>query len=247
MAKTSRKASSTILTLLKRLFLGLFLLLVVLPPLLVLSQRWLHPPTSAFMLRYRYESLFTTAGKKLPPLRQQWADWAAISPALPLAAVAAEDQKFPGHWGFDLESIEAAREKNAKGGRIHGASTISQQVAKNLFLWPGRSYLRKGVEAYFTLLLEALLPKQRILEIYVNIAEFGEGIFGARAAAEAFFHKSPTQLSQGEAALLAAVLPNPKVLRVDRPSDYVRERQEWILTQMGQLGSGYINNMGRPK
>lgn len=246
MAKTSRKASSRFLTLLKRLFLGLFLLLVVMPPLLILSLRWLHPPTSAFMLHYRIDSIFT-AGKKLPPLRQSWTEWAAISPALPLAAVAAEDQKFPGHWGFDLESIQEAREKNAKGGRIHGASTISQQVAKNLFLWPGRSYLRKGVEAYLTLLLEALWPKQRILEVYVNIAEFGEGVYGARAAAEAFFHKNPALLNQGEAALLAAVLPNPKQLRVDRPSPYVRERQEWIMTQMGQLGAGYIVNMGRTK
>ncbi|NTV13544.1 MAG: monofunctional biosynthetic peptidoglycan transglycosylase [Desulfobulbaceae bacterium] len=243
---TNRKATSRFLALLKRALLLLVLLPLVMPPLLILGLRWLHPPTSAFMLHYRIESLFTT-GKKLPPLRQKWVDWAAISPALPLAAVAAEDQKFPGHWGFDLESISEAMAKNAKGHRIHGASTISQQVAKNLFLWSGRSYLRKGLEAYLTLLLEVLWPKQRILEVYVNIAEFGEGIYGARAAAEAFFHKSPALLSQGEAALMAAVLPNPKQLRVDRPSAYVRERQEWILTQMGQLGAGYITNMGRAK
>lgn len=227
--------------LLKRAVLLLLLLLIGLPIGTVLLLRWLPPPTSAFMLRYRVESF--GAKPKLPSLRQKWVKWSDISPNLPLAAVAAEDQKFPDHNGFDLESIEEAMEKNAKGKRIRGASTISQQTAKNLFLWPGRSYLRKGVEAYFTVLLELLWPKRRILEVYVNIAEFGEGIYGAQAAAETFFRKSPARLSAGEAALLAAVLPNPKKLRADRPSAYVRERQEWILGQMGQLGSGYIKDL----
>ena len=193
------------------------------------------------MLRYRVESLL--AEQKRPPLRQKWVKWAAISPNLPLAVVAAEDQKFPEHRGFDLESISEAMERNAKGGRIRGASTISQQVAKNLFLWPGRSYLRKGLEAGFTGLLELLWPKRRILEVYVNIAEFGEGVYGAQAAAETYFRKSPARLSAGEAALLAAVLPNPKRLRVARPSAYVRERQEWILGQMGQLGASYLKEL----
>lgn len=247
MAKTSKShVTSWFLILLKRTGLVLLLVLVVAPLFLVLVLRWLPPPTSAFMLRYRLES-HLPAGKKLPPLRQHWCSWATISPHLPLAAVAAEDQKFPQHWGFDLASIEEAMVKNAKGRRIRGASTISQQVAKNLFLWPGRSYLRKGLEAYLTVGLELLWPKQRILEVYVNIAEFGEGIYGARAAAEVFFHKPPGQLTAGEAALLAAVLPNPKRLRVERPSAYVRERQGWILAQMGQLGAGYIHNMGRSK
>jgi monofunctional biosynthetic peptidoglycan transglycosylase len=242
MAKTTkRKSSSWFMALLKRAVLLMLLVLVVLPVLVVLGMRWLHPPTSAFMLRYRVETLLN---RKVPPLRQKWVDWAAISPSLPLAAVAAEDQKFPTHRGFDLESISEAMERNAKGGRhIRGASTISQQVAKNLFLWSGRSYLRKGLEAYFTVLLELLWPKQRILEVYVNIAEFGEGVYGAQAAAEAFFRKGPARLSSGEAALLAAVLPNPKRLRVERPSAYVRERQEWILGQMGQLGSGYVKGL----
>lgn len=246
MAKTTKRNAATprkspwFMNLLKRVVLLLVLVLVVLPVLVVLGMRWVHPPTSAFMLRYR---LTTILDKKAPPLRQKWVKWAAISPSLPLAAVAAEDQKFPGHRGFDLESIEEAMEKNAKGKRIRGASTISQQVAKNLFLWPGRSYLRKGLEAYMTVLLELLWPKQRILEVYVNIAEFGEGVYGAQAAAETFFQKSPARLSVGEAALLAAVLPNPQRLRVDRPSAYVRERQEWIMGQMGQLGGGCVRDL----
>lgn len=227
--------------LLRRVVLLLVLVLVVLPVLVILGMRWVHPPTSAFMLRYR---LATFLDKSAPPLRQHWVDWPVISPNLPLAAVAAEDQKFPIHRGFDLESIEEAMARNAKGGRhIRGASTISQQTAKNLFLWSGRSYLRKGLEAYLTVLLELLWPKERILEVYVNIAEFGQGVYGAQAAAETFFHKSPARLSSGEAALLAAVLPNPKQLRVDRPSAYVLDRQEWILGQMGQLGTGYVKDL----
>jgi len=238
MAKTTKPKSSWFRTLLKRLLLLVLLAVVGLPVTTVLLLRWLPPPTSAFMLRYR---LTTFLDKKTPPLKQKWVKWSEVSPSLP---VAAEDQKFPDHHGFDLESIEEAMERNAKGGhRIRGASTISQQTAKNLFLWPGGGYLRKGIEAYLTVLLELLLPKQRILEVYVNIAEFGEGIYGAQAAAEAFFGKSPARLSSGEAALLAAVLPNPKKLRVERPSAYVRERQEWILGQMGQLGSGYVKDL----
>lgn len=242
MAKTTkRKAFSRFRILFKRLLLGLVLLLVGLPIVTVVLLRWLPPPTSAFMLRYRVEALLTE--QKRPPLRQKWVKWTEISPSLPLAVVAAEDQKFPEHRGFDLESIEEAMGRNAKGGRIRGASTISQQVAKNLFLWPGRSYLRKGLEAYMTVLLELFWPKQRILEVYVNIAEFGEGVYGAQAAAASFFGKSPARLSAAEAALLAAVLPNPKRLRVERPSAYVRDRQEWILGQMGQLGSGYVKDL----
>ena len=229
------------MSLLKRLGLLVLLVLVILPVLVILGMRWVHPPTSAFMLRYRVENIL---GRQASPLRQKWTNWATISPSLPLAAVAAEDQKFPNHHGFDLDSIEEAMARNAKGGHhIRGASTISQQVAKNLFLWSGRSYLRKGLEAYLTVLLEVLWPKERILEVYVNIAEFGEGVYGAQAAAEAFFGKSPARLSPGEAALLAAVLPNPRQLRVDRPSAYVRERQGQILGQMGQLGGGYIRNL----
>lgn len=192
----------------------------------MLALRWLDPPITAFML------LDPQARTNLD---YDWTDWASISPSVPLAVVASEDQKFPSHFGFDIESIRDAIGASQNGGRLRGASTISQQVAKNLFLWNGRSFVRKGVEAYFTVLIEATWPKQRILEVYVNVAEFGPGIFGVGAASRRFFSASPSTISDSQAALLAAVLPNPKRLRADRPSDYVRERQSWILGQMRRL------------
>ena len=197
-----------------------------------LALRWVPPPTSSFMLQ------------ATSPVRYRWADWDEISPYAALAVVAAEDQKFPDHWGFDLESIQDALRDRQKGGRLRGASTITQQVSKNLFLWSGQSFLRKGVEAYFTVLIEWLWPKQRILEVYLNIAEFGPGIYGVRAASETHFRLSPTELGPYEAALLAAVLPNPKRLDAGQPSDYVRERRDWILSQMWGLGGiGYLNGL----
>jgi monofunctional biosynthetic peptidoglycan transglycosylase len=150
--------------------------------------------------------------------------------------VASEDQKFPEHWGFDVESIEKAYSLNQHSHRVRGASTISQQVAKNLFLWSGRSYFRKGLEAYFTLLIEGCWPKRRILEIYLNIAEFGYGTYGAEAAAQRFFHKSAARLSRGDAAVLAAVLPNPVHFSAAAPSRYLQQRRDWILGQMQALG-----------
>ena len=192
----------------------------------VLPLRWLNPVTSAFMLR---------DDSGLVPVLYEWSDWADIGVAPTLAVVAAEDQKFAEHFGFDVQSIMDSIEEFENGESLRGASTISQQVAKNLYLWPGRSFLRKGLEAYFTLLLELCLPKKRIVEIYLNIAEFGPGIYGTPAASRFFFDKGPRQMSYSEAALLAAVLPNPHRLRVDRPSPYVRQRQQWILEQMSRL------------
>jgi monofunctional glycosyltransferase len=145
------------------------------------------------------------------------------------------------HRGFDVESIEKAIDAHERGQRLRGASTISQQVAKNLFLWSGRSYVRKGLEAYFTVLLEFTWSKRRILEVYLNIVELGDGVFGVEAASERYFHKPASRLSTDEAALLAAVLPNPIVLHAGRPSAYVEERRAWIVQQMEQLGgSAYI-------
>jgi len=209
---------------------------------MVLCFRWLPPPTSAFMVERHLAQLFDSgSGRRIS---YQWVDWPAISPHLPLAVVAAEDQKFLRHSGFDFDSIGKALEKSQKGGRLRGASTITQQVAKNLFLWPGRSYVRKGLEAYFTVLLEMLWPKKRILEVYVNVAEFGEGIYGVQAAAERVFRKKPSELTKWDAALLAAVLPNPKVLRAARPSAYVLERRRWIAGQMRQLnGTDYLKGL----
>ena len=155
---------------------------------------------------------------------------------MPLAAVASEDQKFPFHRGFDFDSISAAVEKSLAGGRLRGASTISQQVAKNLFLWSGRSFVRKGLEAYFTVLLETLWSKHRILEVYLNIAAFGDNIYGVSTAARRLLGKPPSRLTPKDAALLAAVLPNPVALKVRHPSAYVKKRRDWIEQQMKQLG-----------
>jgi monofunctional biosynthetic peptidoglycan transglycosylase len=201
---------------------------------LVLPWRWFAPPTSAFMLRQRL--LNDTA------VHYQWTPWERISPNLAIAVVAAEDQKFPFHHGFDFESIVQALEE--EGGVRRGASTISQQVAKNLFLWPGRSYIRKGLEAYLTLLIEALWPKRRILEVYLNVAEFGPDTFGAGAAGRQFFAKPARGLSLWEASLLAAVLPNPKRMSAQRPSDYVRRRASEIRSWVRKLGGAhYLEDM----
>jgi len=221
---------------------GLLVAGVVLSVVLVLCLRWVAPPTSAFMVGSHLAQLLSSDSRSR--VRYQWVDWEAISPQLPLAVVAAEDQKFSRHAGFDFDSIGKALERNRQGGRLRGASTISQQVAKNLFLWPGRSYVRKGLEAYFTVLLECLWPKKRILEVYVNIAEFGDGIYGVHAAAESVFGKKPAELTNWDAALLAAVLPNPKVLKARKPSAYVKERRRWIATQMRQLnGTEYLRDL----
>lgn len=200
--------------------------------LTILALRWVAPPTSSFMLQSDV------------PVRYRWAEWDEISPYAALAVVAAEDQKFPDHWGFDLASIQDALREREEGGKLRGASTITQQVSKNLFLWSGQSFLRKGIEAYFTVLIEWLWPKQRILEVYLNIAEFGPGVYGVRAASETYFRLSPTELGPYHAALLAAVLPNPKSLKAGQPSAYVRERRDWIVSQMWGLGGiAYLNGL----
>ena len=214
------------------------LVLTIVP---VLCLRWIPPPTSAFMMEKRIASHFR--GEPQPVIRYRWIRWASISPQLRLAVVASEDQKFPHHWGFDFESIANAVEHEGPKGRLRGASTITQQVARNLFLWQGRSIVRKALEAYFTVLLETLWPKRRILEVYLNIAEFGDGAYGAYAATQTFFGKRPLEVQEPEAALLAAVLPNPARLHVRNPSAYVRERAGWIEEQMAQLGPAYLKGL----
>jgi monofunctional biosynthetic peptidoglycan transglycosylase len=154
-----------------------------------------------------------------------------------IAVISSEDQKFADHRGFDFQSIARAIEYNKTSKIKHGASTLSQQVAKNLFLWPGRSYLRKGLEFVLTVLIESLWSKKRILEMYLNIVEFGDGIFGVGAASKLFFKKPPSELTVQEAALLCAVLPNPILYRVNNPSDAVIERQKWIIEQYHNLKS----------
>ena len=194
--------------------------------LLVLPLAWIEPPVTAFMLQ---------DGSGREPLLHEWVDWDEVGSAMPLAVVAAEDQRFAEHHGLDLGSIRKSLEDAKVGRRLRGASTITQQLVKNLYLSPKRSFWRKGIEAWFAVLAELCLSKERILELYVNIVELGPGIYGVGAASEHFFGKPAASLSDAEAALLAAVLPNPVRLRADAPSPYVRERQAWILKNLQRL------------
>jgi monofunctional biosynthetic peptidoglycan transglycosylase len=196
--------------------------------------RWVPPPTTAFMLE---SSLAASRARRSDYITDyRWTPWRAISPYAKLAVIAAEDQRFAQHAGFDFDAMLQAVKTYADGGRLRGASTLSQQVAKNLFLWSGKNIGRKLMEAYFTAIIELLWPKRRILEVYLNIAEFGPGIYGVEAAAQRFFHKPAAALGRAESALLAAVLPNPKKYDVRHPGRYVRRRQRWILAQMSNLG-----------
>lgn len=203
------------------------------PLIVVLLLRWVPPPTTAFMVQSA-QAHADAPGWSGTGYR--WTAWDDIAPFAGLAVIAAEDQRFPEHYGFDVDAIRAALDDAMQGERLRGASTISQQTVKNLFLWPGRSAVRKGLEAALTLLVELCWSKRRILEVYLNIAEFGDGLFGVTAASERFFGKRPADLGPDEAARLAAVLPNPARLRADRPSRYVRGRQRWIRNQMDRLG-----------
>ena len=225
---------------LARALAWLLALVVLCSVLSVLALRWINPLCSAFMLEAQTQAWLDH--DKSYVWRQRWVGLEQISPNLPLAVVASEDQKFPEHWGFDVEAIEKAYSLNQHSHKVRGASTISQQVAKNLFLWSGRSYFRKGLEAYFTVLIETCWPKRRILEVYLNIAEFGHGIYGAEAAAERFFRVPAARLTRGEAAVLAAVLPNPQRLLANAPSAYVEQRRAWILVQMQRLGGPEMLN-----
>jgi monofunctional glycosyltransferase len=220
--------------------IGAALLLSVLA---VLALRFVHPWTTAFIVEARVGSWFDNDPHPWK-LQRQWRDRDTISPQLQLAVIASEDQRFPEHDGFDFDQIQKSLDAAERTGRSRGASTISQQVAKNLFLWGGHSWVRKGLEAWFTVLIEWLWPKQHILEMYLNIAQFGRGIYGAEAAAQAFYHKPAARLTAAEAARMAAVLPNPKRLRIDAPSKYVLHRQEQIEAQMRVLGgTAYLQQL----
>jgi monofunctional biosynthetic peptidoglycan transglycosylase len=204
----------------------------------VIGFRWLPVPTTAFMIG---ERLAAYPGRPLVQ-RHDWVPWSRISRQVAVAVIAAEDQKFLLHDGFDFEQIGKAMSDAERGKRLRGASTISQQVAKNLFLWPGQSWARKGLEVWFTVWIELLWPKQRILEVYLNSAQFGRGTWGVEAASRAFFGKDAARLDRHDAALLAAVLPSPTRYRVVNPGPYVRSRQAWILGQMQGLGGTALLN-----
>ena len=211
---------------------------LLLPLVAVLALRWIDPPSSAFMIGRSIERRLgkeTTRGTR-DRIDYRWSDLEDIAPSMALAVVAAEDQLFPNHHGFDLESISKAVEERESRRRVRGASTLTQQVAKNLFLWSGRSFVRKGIEAYLAAAIELLWPKRRILEVYLNVAETGTDLYGVTAAADVYFHKSPAKLTRREAALIAAALPSPTKRRPDRPSEWLAERGRWIERQIEQLG-----------
>ena len=207
---------------------------VALTVLAVVALRWLDPPTTMFMVTDRIQALVTR--ERGYDFEYEWRDWNRISRLAGLAVIASEDQQFPYHHGFDFRQIDKALEDRERGRRVRGASTISQQVAKNLFLWRGQSWFRKSLEAGITMLIETCWSKQRILEVYLNIAEFGQGTFGVQAASRRYFRKDASRLSAPEAALLAAVLPAPTRFKVQAPSRYVQRRQAWIQHQMASLG-----------
>ncbi len=198
---------------------------------LVASLNFINPPTWGWKLQRQM----------IPPenypaqIHHQWLDKSHISNNMKLAVIASEDQLFAQHYGFDFNSVMNALTSNAQGKPIRGASTITQQTAKNLFLWPGKSYLRKGIEAWLTALMELMLDKQRILEIYLNLVEFGPGIFGVEAASQYYYHKSAQHLNIQESARLASVLPNPYRFHVNKASSYTIQRTRWIKKQMRQL------------
>lgn len=226
---------------LRRLVLWVLATPFVAPIPLLLLLRFLPPPTTAFMV----ENSFGWLGDGEPCTRviYGWTPLEEISPWVGIAVVAAEDQLFPYHHGLDVEAIRKALGDHDRGRRLRGASTITQQTAKNLFLWPRRSLVRKGLEAYLALAIEALWPKDRILEVYLNVAQFGPCTFGVTDAAREFWHKAPSELTLTEASLLATVLPDPFDLRADRPGPWTSARAAWVRRQVVQLGGpGYLTD-----
>lgn len=225
-----------------RLLLKTVGVLALISVLQVIVLRFVPPPMTAFMLWRQVDA--RVDGDKDYRWRYNWRPLGEMSPNVPVALVAAEDQLFAEHYGFDVVAIEKAYANNAKGKRVRGGSTISQQVAKNLFLWSGGGYFRKGLEAWYTLLIETLWPKHRIIEMYANIAEMGDGVYGAQAAARKFWRTDAKNLSRSQAARLAAVLPNPKRYNAANPGPYVSRRARWIERQMGRIGGrGYLKQL----
>lgn len=204
-----------------------FLILFITHFVYILMLKWVDPPITITQL---------SDWMRGNGLKRDYVNIEDMSPNIRLAVMASEDQLFPDHNGFDLTSIkQALLEKNKKRKRVRGASTISQQVAKNVFLWQGRSWIRKGLEAYTTFMIELIWGKRRILEMYLNVSEMGKGVFGIEAASRQYFHKPAKKLSRAEAAMIASCLPNPKRIRVQPPSAYVQQRYPQIMMQMDNL------------
>lgn len=216
--------------------LKVVLFIVILSLGWVLLYKYINPPLTPLMVI----GYFGGAGR----IEKEWRDYGDISGYMKMAVIASEDQNFPFHDGFDIESIGEAIDDRMKGERLRGASSISQQTAKNLFLWPSRSWLRKGIEAYFTFLIEKILGKKRILELYLNVIETGKGIYGVEKAGEIYFGKSAKNLNEGQAALIAVSLPHPELMSPAKPSKYMKRRAAWVIGQMDNLdGVEYLKNI----
>lgn len=226
------KLKAKMLSLFKKLLM-VMLVLVVLSELAVLSLKVIDPP----MWMWRIARSINPPESYPPTVLYQWQNIEQIAPSIQLAIIASEDQRFPHHHGIDWTELRNAIIARQSGGQLRGASTITQQTAKNLYLWPSNSFVRKLVEAYFALLLELNLDKSRILEIYLNIIEFGPGIYGVEAASQHYYKRSASNLSQAQSAALASILPSPYRYSVLRPSTHLTNRRVWIQRQMRQLGS----------
>lgn len=222
------KKLSVFLSRLRMLLFSAVAFVVLFSFIMVCLLRWVDPPISSFMLQHIWSSNI--------PLQYEWVPSKKISKHLAIAAVASEDQRFPTHLGFDLHEIKSAIKDKVKGKSLRGASTITQQVAKNIFLWRDKSFMRKGIEAYFAVLIELCWSKSRILEVYLNIAEMAPGVYGAQAASRYYYNKDAWQLDLQESATLIAVLPNPKIYKVNPPSVYILRRSEQIQQQIKLLG-----------
>ena len=221
----------------KRFFKFIFkciLWLFAISIVLVILFKWVPVPITPLMV---IRSLDNSQKNKSNGWKHDWVSIDEISKNMQLAVICSEDQNFLNHHGFDFEAIKKAMDNNQKNRKIKGASTISQQTAKNVFLWPQRSWLRKGFEAYFTFLIELVWSKERIMEVYLNSIEMGNGIYGVEAAAQHWFKKPAVKLSRYEAAAIAAILPNPRVYRANPASNYIQSRKEWIIRQMGYFGA----------
>lgn len=225
-----------------RAFAALFGIVLLITILTILLLRWVDPPTSAFMIRHWLLAEQPADGRLR--LYHEWVAADLIPPEVKLAVIAAEDQRFPAHAGFDLVEMNKALESWRNGDSLRGASTLSQQTAKNLFLWPSSDWLRKVLEAPLTVMIELLWPKERILEVYLNIAQFGPDTYGVGAASWRFFDRPVSTLGAAEAALLAAVLPNPNLYLVESPAPQVRRKAAWIRAQMKNLGGpNYLDRL----
>jgi monofunctional biosynthetic peptidoglycan transglycosylase len=242
MTKRKKFNLKQIIKKLPKIILKIFVGFIFISILSVLLLKWLNPPTTSIMIQRKIEALISWNDRQM--IAYEWFSYEDISKQMAIAVIAAEDQNFPFHFGFDFEQIEKAIEQSNRGRKLRGASTITQQVAKNLFLWEGRSFIRKGFEAYFTVLIELLWSKERILEVYLNVIETGDMIFGVGAASQIYFKKLPGKLTRSQAALLTATIPNPKRFSAKRPSGYIIRRQSWILGQMSSLGgTDYLKNL----